>query len=100
MLRRPLRRGLLASLTALLVLPVVVAMTVGTAALLVAVGDSVAAAVCRWIALGLGIAWGGSVVTTAAFSALISLGDGDRPRRGARRRRRLGRDESRVDQSG
>lgn len=87
--RRSLRRGLLASLTALLVIPVVLAMTLGTAALLAAVGDTTAAAACRWVALALGVVWAASVVATAAFAAIVSLTDHSprrvRPR--ARRRR-------------
>jgi len=77
----------LASLTALLVIPVVLAMTLGTAALLAAVGDTMAAAACRWVALALGVVWAASVVATAAFAALVSLTD-DAPRPPGRRRRR------------
>jgi hypothetical protein len=91
---------LLVSLTALLVFPVILAMTLGTAALLEAVGDSMAAAACRWIALGLGVMWGGSVVATAALSALISLEHRDRPRWRSRRRLRTGHGESVADRSG
>lgn len=100
MLRRPFRRGLLVSLTGLLVFPVILAMTFGTAALLEAVGDSMAASACRWIALGLGIMWGGTVVMTAALSAFISLDHGDRPKRRSRGRRRADRGESGTDRSG
>ncbi len=86
------------SLTSLLVFPVLLAMTLGAAALLEAVGDATAAAACRWVALGLGIVWCGSVVTTAALAAIVALDDRDRPRR--RSRRRLERAESGGDRSG
>lgn len=97
--RRPLRYGLLASLTALLVIPVVLAITLGTAALLAAVGDAGAAAACRWVSMGLGIVWAGSVVATAAFSALVSLADSrERPPRRRRKSRWIDRprDEPRT----
>ncbi len=92
MRRRSLRRGLLASLTALLVIPVVLAMTLGTAALLTAVGDTMAASACRWVAMALGIVWAASIVATVAFAAIVSLTDA-RPRQVRRRagRRSTGR---------
>jgi membrane protein implicated in regulation of membrane protease activity len=85
---------LLSSLTALLIIPVVLAMTLGMAALLAAVGDTMAAAACRWVAMALGIVWAASVVATVAFAALISLAD-DRPRQARRRFRR--RPDARLD---
>jgi hypothetical protein len=86
--RRPLRRGLFVSVTALLAIPVILAVTLGTASLLAAVGDPAAAAACRWVALGLGIIWSGSVVATAAFTAIVSLTECHEPPHRRRRHRR------------
>lgn len=94
MRRRSLRRGLLASLTALLVIPVVLVMTLGTASLLTAVGDTMAASACRWVAMALGIVWAASIVATVVLAALVSLTDG-RPRQV--RRRAGGRSTGRLD---
>lgn len=80
--RRSLRGGLAVSLAAVLLLPIVVAVTVGTAALLAAVGDLPASGVLRWVALAVGVLWVVSVVITAAVSAAVTLADGGRRRGG------------------
>ena len=87
--RRSLRGGLAVSLAAVLLLPIVLAVTLGAAALLAAVGDADAAAVLRWVALAMGLLWGISVVITAAVSALVTLVGGGRPRHARRRRQML-----------
>jgi hypothetical protein len=89
----PVRRGLIWGLAATLLLPLVLVVTLGTAALLAAVGDDAAAAVCRWIALPLGVLWAAAIAATTALSAtahLAHLAHLARPgrRRGRRRLRR------------
>lgn len=85
--RRSLRRGLLVSLVALLVIPIVLVIMLGTSSLLAAVGDAAAVAVCGRISLGLGIIWSVTLVLTAALSAVVAL-TSDRPRHRGRGRRR------------
>jgi len=81
--RDPLARGLAWGLTATLLLPVVLAVTLGTAALLAAVGDTAAATVCRWVALPLGGAWVVAIVATTVLSAAAQLAASAEPRAGA-----------------
>ena len=69
----PVRRGLVWGLAATLLLPLVIAVTLGTAALLAAVGDLTAATVCRWVALPVAILWGVAVVATTALSAMLPI---------------------------
>jgi hypothetical protein len=75
----PVRRGLAWGLGATLFLPLVIAVSLGTAALLAAVGDTAAASVCRWVSLPLAMLWGVAVVATTALSAVHQLRP--RPRR-------------------
>ena len=77
---RSLQRILLKSLVGLIGLPIVIAVTVGVAALLASVGDRVAARVCAWIALAAGAGWIVVVVATlvAASFAVLSLEAGQR----------------------
>jgi membrane protein implicated in regulation of membrane protease activity len=80
---RLLRRLLLAVVG----LPIVIAVAVGVAALLAAVGDRSAAAVCGWIALAAGAAWTVAAMATVALNAIVVLSwEASR-----RRRRRLRR---------
>ncbi|MDA0254456.1 MAG: hypothetical protein O3C39_07000 [Planctomycetota bacterium] len=81
--RDPLTRGLAWGLTATLLIPVVLAVTLGTAALLAAVGDTAAAAVCRWVAVPVGGAWVVAVVATTVLSAASQLAAQAEPRTGA-----------------
>lgn len=69
----PVRRGLAWSLGATLLLPLVIVIALGTAALLAAVGDTAAAGVCRWVSLPLAMAWAVAVVATVALSAVLQL---------------------------
>jgi hypothetical protein len=85
--RRSLRRWLVSSLAGMLLLPIFLAVTLGTAALLSAVGDATAAAACRWVALGLGILWVVAVATTAAGAGLLALTRHDERWPGRRRHR-------------
>ena len=71
--RDPLRRGLVGGLAGTLLLPVVMAVTFGTAAVLAAVGDLTAAAVCRWIALPVAMLWAVALVATTALSAMLQI---------------------------
>lgn len=71
--RDPLRRGLVWGLAGTLLLPVVMAVTFGTAAVLAAVGDLTAAAVCRWIALPVAMLWAVALVATTALSAMLQI---------------------------
>jgi hypothetical protein len=88
--RDPLRRGLAWGLAATLLLPIILAVTLGTAALLAAVGDAAAAAVCRWLAIPLGGVWIVAVIATTALSAATQLAAGTGRRRWPRGRRRRG----------
>jgi hypothetical protein len=81
----PLRRGLVWGLAATLLLPMVMAVMLGTAALLAAVGDELAAAVCRWSAVPLAVLWGVAIAATTALSAASQL-TARRPPPGRRRR--------------
>jgi hypothetical protein len=86
----PVRRALAWGLAATLLLPIVLVVTLGTGALLATVGDDAAAAVCRWIALPLGVLWGAAIASTTALSAVSQLAPPARrpgPRRRVRRRR-------------
>jgi hypothetical protein len=95
--QRSLRRWLVSSLAGMLLLPILLAVTLGTAGLLAAVGDATAAAVCRWVALGLGMLWVVAVVATAAGAALIALTRHDeRWRRNGRWQRQRWRHERRA----
>lgn len=88
----PLRRGLAWALAATLLLPMVLVVTLGTGGLLAAVGDD-AAAVCRWVAVPLGILWVVAVAATASLAALLLLA-GPRSGRPPRRRRRRAGDRA------
>lgn len=78
----PIRRGLVWGLGATLFLPLAIAVSLGTAALLAAVGDAAAASVCRWVSLPLAMLWAVAVVATTALSAVHQLLP--RPRRARR----------------
>jgi len=86
--RRTFRRVLSLSLAAMLLAPIVIAVTLGTAALLHAVGDATAAACCRWIAVAIGLLWVVMLVVTAACTAALNLTEGRGGRRRGRRPRR------------
>jgi hypothetical protein len=95
-MHRSLRRWLITSLAGTLLLPIVLAVTLGTAAVLAAVGDATAAAACRWVALGLGMLWAVTVVATAAGAGLVALTRQDERWRGRRRVHRRWRHERRA----
>lgn len=82
----PVRRGLAWGLAAIVLLPMVTVVTLGTGGLLAAVGDVTAATVCRWVALPLGLLWAVAVAATAALSAVSHLGRRPDRRRGRRQR--------------
>ena len=77
--RDPLARGLAWGLTATLLIPIILAVTLGTAALLAAVGDTAAATVCRWIAVPVGGFWVVAIVATTVLSAAAHLATAARP---------------------
>jgi hypothetical protein len=83
----PLVRGLVWGLAAVLLLPIVLSVTLGTGSLLGAVGDSQAAAVCRRVALGIGMLWITALAATTVVSGIITLVSSRR----RPRRRRVGR---------
>ncbi|MFM8415576.1 MAG: hypothetical protein ACKOCX_12735 [Planctomycetota bacterium] len=86
----PVRRGLAWGLAAIVLLPMVALVTLGTGGLLAAVGDAAAATVCRWVAVPLGLLW---VVAIAATTALVAVSHlGRRPDRRRGRRRRVARE--------
>ena len=91
---RSLQRLLLKSLVGVIGLPIVIAVTVGVAALLASVGDQAAARVCGWIAVAAGAGWIVVVVATlvAASFAVLSLESDQRQIR--RRQRRSERSRS------
>ena len=93
---RSLQRLLLKSLVGVIGLPIVIAVTVGVAALLASVGDQAAARVCGWIAVAAGAGWIVVVVATlvAASFAVLSLESDQRQIR--RRQRRSERSRSRA----
>jgi hypothetical protein len=94
---RSLRRGLVLSLVGMLLLPIMLAVTLGTAALLAAVGDAAAAVACRWVAMALGILWAVTIVATATGAGLGALTrHDDRWRRRYRRRRKRGLQDRRA----
>ena len=84
----PLVRSLMCGLAAIVLLPILLSVTLGTASLLAAVGDAAAAAACRWTALAVGILWIVALAATTVISGLLTLA---RSGRGGRRRRRSGR---------
>lgn len=93
---RHLQRILLKSLVGVIGLPIVIAVTVGVAALLAAVGDRVAARVCAFVALGAGALWVVVVVATlvSASLAVLSLEGGQRQIRRQHRRSERHRSQS------
>lgn len=87
----PLVRGLVWGLVASILLPIAVTVTIGTGGLLAAVGDQAAAAVCRRVALVLGILWITALAGTTIVSGLIAAARGGRPEPRRRHRRRRDR---------
>ena len=88
---RHLQRLLLKSLVGVIGLPIVIAVTVGVAALLASVGDRAAARVCGWIAMAAGAGWIVVVVATlvaASFAVLSLESDQQQIRRRQRRSER------------
>ena len=81
----PLVRGLVWGLTATLLLPIVLTVTLGTGSLLAAVGDLPAAAVCSRVALAIGMLWIIALAATTVVSGLLTLAG---PPRGLGPRRR------------
>ncbi|MFM7034491.1 MAG: hypothetical protein ACKOYJ_04750 [Planctomycetia bacterium] len=66
-------RMLVLSIVASLLLPIVIAVVVGLASLLAALGDDAAALVCRRTALAVGVLWFVSVVVTAVASGVVAV---------------------------
>jgi len=89
--RQHLRRGLTWGVVAILLGPLLIAVVLGLGALLAALGDASAAAVCGRVALVLGVVVVTAVVATTAVSALAILA---RPPRRRRKRRRRSRGET------
>lgn len=87
MKRKILRRGLTWGVVAILLGPLLIAVVLGLGALLAALGDTSAAAVCGRVALALGVVLVTAVVATTACNALAVLA---RPPRRRRKRRRQG----------
>lgn len=81
-----IHQGLAGGLVATLLLPVVLALLGGLAGLLAALGDRGAAAVCGFIALGVGVVWLVALVATIVLSALAVLLPPPPPRPRKRRR--------------
>lgn len=92
--RKTLRRGLAWCVVAILLVPLVIAVVLGLGALLAALGDAAAAAVCGRIALGLGVVLVTAIAATTAVTALAVLAP---PPRRPRKRRRRGREAEPVD---
>ena len=98
---RHLQRILLKSLVGVVGLPIVIAVTLGVAALLASVGDAAAARVCGWFALAAGVGWVVVVIATvvSASLAVLSLESGQRHlRRQQRRSQRDGGQRGRARQ--
>lgn len=87
---RFLRRALLRGVAASIVLPMAIALVVGTGALLASLDDRVGASFCLRLAQVAGVGWLLAVVATAILGAVAALvaGGGPRWRRGGRRRGR------------
>lgn len=66
-------RMLVLSIVASLLLPIVIAVVVGLASLLAALGDDAAAVVCRRASLAVGVLWFVSVVVTAVASGVVAV---------------------------
>lgn len=61
------------SVIAALVLPIMVAVIVGLAALLAALGDTVAAVICQRVALVVGVLWLLAIIVTSVCSGVIAI---------------------------
>lgn len=83
--RQPLRRLLVWCVVGILLGPALIAVVAGLGALLRALGDAAAAAVCGRIALALGVIVLVTVMATTAVNAMLLLA-GPPVRRGGRRR--------------
>lgn len=75
-MRRSLRRALLRGVTASVVLPMVIAVVVGTAALLSSLGDRAGAVGAVRVAQVGAVAWVVAIVATAVLGGLAALDDG------------------------
>lgn len=73
MMRTAVLRILVASIVGSLLLPIVLGVVLGLAALLTALGDDLAAVICRRSALAVGVCWCVSVVVTAVTSGVIAV---------------------------
>lgn len=67
------RRLLFGLVACCVVLPIFLAVLLGTARLLTAMGDAVGAKVLDWISLGLGICWGAGLVSLVIVQAIAAL---------------------------
>jgi hypothetical protein len=90
--RKTLRRGLTWCVVAILLGPLLIAVVLGLGALLTALGDTAAAAVCGRVALVLGVMLRTGVGATTADTALAMLAPP--PRRRPKRRRRRPMDDA------
>lgn len=97
MTRNLLRRVLTWCVVAILLLPALLAVVLGLGALLAALGDAPAAAVCGRVSLGLGVLLVVVLLATTATSGLALLAPPPRDRRGRRRRRRRPRQADRSE---
>ncbi len=81
-MRRSLRRALLRGVTASVVLPMVIAVVVGTGALLSSLGDRAGAVGALRVAQAAAVAWVVAIVATAILGGLAALDDGPDRRHG------------------
>lgn len=99
MTRDGLRRLLASGVVVALLLPVLLVVVLGLAALLEALGDAGGAITCQRAAIVGGVAWVIAIVVTVAVNGVLTLtdhgmgADSRGRRRGGRRRRRGGQEQ-------
>jgi len=81
-----IRRPLAWAVVGTLLLPVVLSLVLGLAGLLAGLGDDAGAAICRGVALVVGVLWAAAIVAATTLNAVAILAAP--PRRRMRRRRR------------
>lgn len=72
-MRPTLVRLLAGSVIAALLMPTVLGVVLGLAALLAGLGDAAAAALCRRVGLVVGVAWLVSVIVTAITGGIVAI---------------------------
>lgn len=73
LMRTTVARFLVVAVIAALLLPIVLGVVLGLGSLLMALGDAAAAAVCRRLALLVGVLWLVSVIATAIASGIVAV---------------------------